>query len=198
MLLARRLLGDGSGRLNGVVAFVRHVLVLATAPNRTRATVPPFQPVETVSFQKHAEPPTAGALDPPQGAAVALVADGAVFAQPHPAARGTPRPLDGHGLKNATTSGRRRRLSLVIDHGSDPPEAHVPDALNCCRTGRQKNVQNSPEFAGNGLDAVRLTCPHGVDNAASRRRRMLVQKEMNHECEEEDQVPEEDRQEARR
>ncbi len=91
------------------------------ATNRSRATVPPFQPVETVSFQKHAEPAAAGALDPRKRGSVALVADGAIFAQLHPAACGTPRPLEGHSLKNASTCGMHRRLSLVIDHGSDPP-----------------------------------------------------------------------------
>jgi len=73
----------------------RMLRLFASAMNRIRMSLLPFQSVETGSFQKHAESQAAGTSNPPQRAAVALVADGAVLAQLRSAACRTPRTLDG-------------------------------------------------------------------------------------------------------
>jgi len=64
-------------------------------PNRNNATMPPFRVMEAASFQKHAEAPAALALARSQRAAVALIGDASILAQPRSAACRTSGPLGG-------------------------------------------------------------------------------------------------------
>ncbi len=86
---------------------------------------------------------------PPQRAAIALITDGAVLAQPHTVAGRASRPFDGDGFEDPAMRGTLRRLLFVIDHGWNPQTVDIPDTLNGRLNGPWKNDRNSPEVAVN-------------------------------------------------
>ncbi len=120
------------------------------------------------SFKQH--PETIGARrlaahDPPQGAAVTLVEEGAVLPQANSPASRASWPLDGDGLQNASWLASRQPVLRVIDHGGLLQAVRVAgalnrhrnavrrrDALNRRRNGSRENMRNLPESRSNSLD----------------------------------------------